>query len=153
MSKINVNMSAPNLVCICLDKVEAPCYKGRLYHKYKTGPEEFEDAGHLLQLIERLCDVSGYPQSSTQNRSFRDTEETTVRKGAEPVADSNIVLSQKGDLATFVVHVKYRQHSTWQGEVVWAEKNEKKTFRSALELLKLIDSALDDEDELEEGRA
>ncbi|MBQ6833741.1 MAG: hypothetical protein IJO55_04915 [Lachnospiraceae bacterium] len=58
----------------------------------------------------------------------------------------NEMLEQKGDLATFVVHVKYRQHSTWQGEVVWAEKNEKRTFRSALELLKLIDNSLDDEE-------
>ena len=39
--------------------------------------------------------------------------------------------------------VRYRQNATWQGDVIWAEKNERQSFRSALELLKLIDSALD----------
>ena len=51
---------------------------------------------------------------------------------------------KKGDKGTFVVQVQYRQHATWQGKVLWAEKNETKQFRSALELLKLIDSALDE---------
>ena len=153
MNKINVNISAPNLASICLDKADTPCYKGRFYHKYRIEPEEFNNAGHLLQLIDRLCDISGYPQSSTKSRSFHDIEESAIRKEAEPVADSDMILNQKGDLATFVVHVKQRQHSTWQGEVVWAEKNKKKTFRSALELLKLFDGALDDEEEIEEGRA
>ncbi|PWL48650.1 MAG: hypothetical protein DBY36_08935 [Clostridiales bacterium] len=56
----------------------------------------------------------------------------------------NEVTSQRGDKATFVVHVQYRQNATWQGSVVWAEKNKTQRFRSALELLKLIDSALDE---------
>ncbi|HCT64250.1 MAG TPA: hypothetical protein DIC60_03105 [Lachnospiraceae bacterium] len=52
------------------------------------------------------------------------------------------VIEQKGSKATFVVHVQYRQNSTWQGSVVWVDKNKTKNFRSALELLKLIDGAL-----------
>ena len=50
---------------------------------------------------------------------------------------------QKGELATFVVHVMYRQNATWQGSVLWAESGEKQNFRSALELIKLIDSAVE----------
>lgn len=51
---------------------------------------------------------------------------------------------QKNDSGgTFIVHIKYQQNSTWQGDVTWAEKKKKQSFRSALELLKLIDSALD----------
>lgn len=50
---------------------------------------------------------------------------------------------QKGKMATFVVHVMYRQHSTWQGSVTWAETGKKANFRSALELIKLMDSAVD----------
>ena len=33
-----------------------------------------------------------------------------------------------------------------QGSVTWVEKKEKQQFRSALELLKLIESALDEEE-------
>ena len=47
-----------------------------------------------------------------------------------------------GKKGTFVVHVQYLENSTWQGEIVWAEKNESLKFRSALELLKIMDSAL-----------
>ncbi|MBR9940278.1 hypothetical protein KE540_08490 [Lachnospiraceae bacterium Marseille-Q4251] len=47
-----------------------------------------------------------------------------------------------GKKGTFVVHVQYLENSTWQGEIGWAEKNESLKFRSALELLKIMDSAL-----------
>jgi len=36
------------------------------------------------------------------------------------------------------------QNSTWQGEVLWVEKNRKQNFRSALEMLKLMDEAITD---------
>lgn len=35
-----------------------------------------------------------------------------------------------------------RQNATWQGTVTWVDRNEKQQFRSALELIKLIESAL-----------
>lgn len=47
------------------------------------------------------------------------------------------------ELGTFVVHVQHYENATWQGEVVWAEQNRAQKFRSALELLKLVDSALE----------
>lgn len=48
---------------------------------------------------------------------------------------------------TFVVHVYHCENATWQGEVVWAEQNRMQKFRSALELLKLMDSALEEQEE------
>ena len=44
--------------------------------------------------------------------------------------------------ATFEVSVKYQQNSTWQGQILWAEKNMKQSFRSVLEMLRLMDEAL-----------
>ena len=44
---------------------------------------------------------------------------------------------------TFILNIYNRQNATWQG---WVEKKEKQQFRSALELLKLIESALDEEE-------
>lgn len=49
---------------------------------------------------------------------------------------------------TFVVRVDYCENYTWQGEVHWVDKGEKKRFRSALELLQLIESALDTDADL-----
>ena len=49
-----------------------------------------------------------------------------------------------GKRDTFVVRVLCRQNNTWQGEVLWAEQNEKQYFRSALELMELMDSAIEE---------
>lgn len=59
-------------------------------------------------------------------------------------SDNKVMAGAAGEKATFVVQIQYRQNATWQGRVVWAEKNEAKQFRSALELIKLIDSALEE---------
>lgn len=56
--------------------------------------------------------------------------------------DAKHTQGKEVDLGTFVIYVKYRQHATWQGEVVWTDTRQRKCFRSALELLKLIDEAL-----------
>ena len=48
---------------------------------------------------------------------------------------------------TFIVEVKSTQHKTWQGVVSWVEENKKENFRSALELIKLLDSAIGQEEE------
>ena len=69
------------------------------------------------------------------------------------MVNADEIMEKSGELATFVIHIKYRQNSTWQGDIFWTEKQEKRNFRSALELLKLIDGALDqteDEEQSEE---
>jgi len=43
---------------------------------------------------------------------------------------------------TFEISVKFMQNSTWQGQIHWVEKDQKQNFRSALEMLKLMDEAL-----------
>ena len=45
---------------------------------------------------------------------------------------------------TFEISVKFMQNATWQGQIHWVEKNQKQNFRSALEMLKLMDEALSD---------
>ena len=47
---------------------------------------------------------------------------------------------------TFILNIYNSQNATWQVSVTWVEKKEKQQFRSALELLKLIESSLDEEE-------
>ena len=141
----NVNISAPNLVCVCVDTVSDYTQIGRIYHKYNTEPEKFNTLSQLLSIMDQLFDRIGYPQNFTAERNFE--QEKEIRRSAEKEMqkmDAEKMLENKGEMATFVVHVQYRQHATWQGEVVWADQNKKCRFRSALELLKLIDNALDE---------
>ncbi len=57
-----------------------------------------------------------------------------MKKGKSPYENRN-----KG---TFIVKVDHCENETWQGNVVWAEENKSEHFRSALELIRLIDSAM-----------
>lgn len=44
--------------------------------------------------------------------------------------------------ATFVVTVKDCQNGSWQGTIQWIESREERAFRSTLELIRLMDSAI-----------
>jgi len=43
---------------------------------------------------------------------------------------------------SFVIEVKSQENSTWQGTITRVEGKKKENFRSALELIRLIDSTL-----------
>ncbi len=47
---------------------------------------------------------------------------------------------------SFVIKVMGQEHHTWQGSITWVEGQKKENFRSTLELLRLIDSALTEDD-------
>ena len=55
------------------------------------------------------------------------------------------------EAGTFIIKIYNRQNATWQGSVTWVEEHREQKFRSALELLKLIDGAMDGKDEIEGG--
>lgn len=52
---------------------------------------------------------------------------------------------------TFLVKITDHEHATWQGKVTWIEGQREQYFRSALELIKLIDDAVEKEQEMEGG--
>lgn len=56
----------------------------------------------------------------------------------------------KEEKATFVVDVLYRSASSWQGNLKWLEGNKESAFRSEMELLSLMDSALEVKKEKEQ---
>lgn len=51
------------------------------------------------------------------------------------------MMNQNGD-RTFVVKILNNQNATWQGTVAWTDGRKQETFRSALELIRLLDSAV-----------
>lgn len=46
---------------------------------------------------------------------------------------------------SFVVEIKSKENHTWQGSIIWVEGQKKENFRSALELLRLMDSTFQKE--------
>lgn len=56
--------------------------------------------------------------------------------------ESNVNTSQ-----SFVIEVKSQENHSWQGTITWVEGKQKTHFRSALELIRLMDSTLGSESE------
>ena len=142
------NDSVKCVMAICVDGTEEHTFQGRLYHCYSESPEYFTNVITLIKRMEGAMDSSGELQQSTELATFnkKKIKNKMITKGAERVMSASKVANQNGEKATFVVNVQYRQNSTWQGQVVWVEKNIRKSFRSTLEMLKLIDSALEMEE-------
>lgn len=51
---------------------------------------------------------------------------------------------------SFVITVRNRENHTWQGTVSWIEGKKQENFRSVLELLKLMDSAISNGEDIDE---
>ena len=49
--------------------------------------------------------------------------------------------------STFIVKIDNNQKDTWQGEIIWAEENRRRRFRSGLEMLKLMEEARKNSDD------
>ena len=52
---------------------------------------------------------------------------------------------------SFLVQIHFQQKSTWQGTITWTERGHTQNFRSMLELIKLMDSAV--KESMGEGEA
>ena len=50
---------------------------------------------------------------------------------------------------TFIIEVNDTQSQSWQGSIEWIQGQKKQAFRSVLELLKLMDSAVSEDDDCE----
>jgi hypothetical protein len=66
--------------------------------------------------------------------------EQTVRP--EKVVSQADVMQNNGEISTFITCVKFRQNSTWQGEMYWKENDTKMRFLNLLEFIKQIDQGV-----------
>ncbi|MDO4567273.1 MAG: hypothetical protein Q4B42_08075 [Oscillospiraceae bacterium] len=150
-----INRSAPNLVLLCVDRREGGNFSGELHDRYSPRGRPFSSMEEMQKRLESFYDRLGCPQASTKTRGFsakaKGSKTAEERAELKMVQDTEKLLQHKGDIATFVIHVKYRQNASWQGNIVWAEKKQESSFRSALEMIKLIDAALDQSETPPEG--
>lgn len=149
-------------IMICIDQYHYFDMQGRAYCDNDPKPVLFREINYALLQLERRFNTQNYPRSSTEIRTFSERKRKgqaflktdtsrKMKKEALTLTDKPITAPQ-GEVATFLIQVEYRQNATWQGHIVWVDKNEKKPFRSVLELLMLMNSALkvDDEDVVNE---
>lgn len=120
---------------VCVDSYENSVPKGRFYNPYLPEGTSFSSLTQFLKSMEDTLDHMQLPQSFTAVRAFASPPEQ--KAGGPPSPEV-----QEGRLATFAVRVLFRQNASWQGSVAWLEGNLEQSFRSALELILLMDSAI-----------
>ena len=118
MMKEKLNISASNIVNVCIDNIDGVERSGRFYCYYSEEPIFFRSIHELFRYMERFMNELNFPQSSTELR----------------------ILEQRGSIDTLAVYVRYRQSATWQGSVYHMKNNEREDFNSELDLLKIIEN-------------
>lgn len=115
---------------------EAKNFEGTLQNTYYKEKQAFTNLTQLLFLIEHLQDNLQYPQKGMERRRFREEPAPPIQL---PKADT----PPRDALATFQLHLLFRQNASWQGSITWVEEGTEAQFRSALELVSLMDSVLE----------
>lgn len=121
---------------ICVDSYKDGVPVGRLYHPAREEGIAFQSLSQLLLRYQELLDEMQFPQAFTVPRTFSGPARE-LGGGAVPQG-----LERRGRSATFAVRILFRKNSSWQGLVTWLEKNREESFRSALELILLMDGAM-----------
>jgi len=130
-------------ILICVESYEDFCIKGRVYHGLFSDGVKFANLMQLLLIIENIIDDTGFPKSTTEKRRFHTFgQQTRATETADGEADFGMV---KGELATFKLKIMFRHHASWQGAIAWLEGSTEEPFRSALEFLMLMHSAMADQ--------
>lgn len=108
---------------------------GRCHSPYHIKTEAFESLSQLLLIIDNLLNLENIPQSYQQIRTFGDNSISQSEQISLPHL-------RPGKLATFTIRIHFRCNSSWQGTLAWMNKKQVQNFRSVLELIFLLDSAL-----------
>nr|WP_297864088.1 hypothetical protein [uncultured Acetatifactor sp.] len=99
---------------------------GYLQHPRLDGKERIQSLSQMILLLDSLVDMEDCPNHFLPLVPW----EYDGEKG------------KKGLI--FRVQVLFREHCTWQGRLVWQDKNKEAVFRSAIELIRLFDEILGD---------
>ena len=120
---------------VCVDGYENKVPVGRWYNsQYETGAT-FHGVMELMLSLESMLEEVKFPQSFSNRRTFRPAGDSTAKSAAADAV-------KEGKKATFALRILFRQNASWQGSVFWYEGKQEESFRSLLELLVLMDSAL-----------
>jgi len=119
---------------VCIDRYENTVPSGFIYNRHLPKGKAFQSLTRFLIEMEQMLDDMNFPGAFTELRQFAPPAQTETGPPGTEV--------RQGAMATFVVRILFRQNSSWQGSVTWVEGRQEQSFRSALELVMLMDNAL-----------
>ena len=120
-------------ILVCVDSYEDGVPKGWFYIPGQNGTY-FGSLSQFLLKIEESMDERQVPQAYAPPKTFS--------LFLKPDGNGAPPPTPKGSRATFELKVIFRQHTSWQGVLRWRDQKIEHSFRSVLELVMLMDSAL-----------
>lgn len=124
------------MTVVSVDSYDGCVMRGRLSNPFFGDTEPvFNSTMEFLRLMDNMLNDMQFPQPFEQRRTFDDTSDSIQ-------SEQYAVEEHKGALATFSIRILYRQNASWQGTVKWNERRAEEGFRSVLELLMFMNSAL-----------
>ena len=127
-------------VMIYVDSYDDGIPTGSFHLASDAQAQPFGSLSQLLLKINDSMDRENFPQAFSELRKFQ-------RPVARLVASTDGPGQKKGQMATFILRILFRQNASWQGSVTWVEGNQEEYFRSVLELIALMDNALNYKEE------
>lgn len=108
-------------------------------------PVHFEDSGIILLQMDKILDISGYPQAFQNRRVFIAEQglENHYKQSSPIMLPMETYEESQGDIATYEIQVVSRRYSTWQGDVYDSTHHFLKHFDTVLELMWMIINDLD----------
>lgn len=151
---------------INVSRDEDECFFGTISQTFYKLDISFKGLDDAILKIDHMLDELGCVQASVELRRFNKekyiadkskycklTKEERIKE--EKKRNTHIQYREieelrekaQGQLNCFVVEILYRQHSSWQGNIIWRnhlKQPKRERFRSVLELMRLISSSYDE---------
>lgn len=128
---------------VCIDSYMDHCIKGRIYNANQKVIKEYESFIQMIFYMEEWVTKMEYPIPEMELRTFPLKENGVLQEESvvgEKVDKVNHI--KKGEKATFIVRIQFCQNASWQGSIYWLEEEKEEYFRSVLELMNLMMSAM-----------
>ena len=93
-----------------------------LQHPRLKQKEEFHSLSQMVLLLNSLLDLENCPN--------------------QPLPLVRVGQKEEESIAIFRVQILFREHYTWQGRLIWQDEDMEMVFRSAIELIQLLDEIL-----------
>ena len=147
MDKQLDSLYAIDLLGILISGREEGDFQGELVQQYSKDRIPFYGTLDLIKKMESFYDEWDYPEASSRERSFKKREKYSYpdRRGKKRLADeaSHLekfpIVEERGSKGSFFVHTKFRQRTSWQGDVYHGESGDAYSFSSVLHLFRIME--------------
>lgn len=131
---------------IYIDSYENCNPVGHYYNPCRHEMGYFRSLIQFLERVEECLDIEDMPQAYQSMRTF------SKRQNVLGMPDYEEAVPM-GKMATFDIRILFRRNSSWQGKLIWLEGGCEQSFRSVLEMIFLMNSALEEPERFSEKMA